>query len=777
MSEPWSINRGGLSLGLAGEDGSPAGFLELCVREDGTCLALEPTASLLGLAFNFSADRVPTSDAAVLAVMNAIDLTWPLEQALADPTRGADGLVESSRAMLLRYGLLEDALTEADNEFQLAFDHVATGVASVADPTILRVTHWSKAGLDSESSRSVSKDITLFVVALNIVVLFLGFNLGRNRSILGRLPFPDLVRGRYLLANMSICTVGLAVIAGFGIASACGATFHSVIATMPLIALGVQVDDCIITVNTLSRYRRGSLEDRFATSLRESGPCITATSFTSVTAFAIGISAALPGVSFFCMFATAVFFFGWIFQLTFFYACTVLDERRIARSSDCLTGLCKASSAIADDADADADAEIPKLSGLQRMLSAYADVILHPLGALVVALLFFGAVGAAAALDANITVGLPLQDILPDDSYILSAFETETQLFKGRLTPVTIVVRDEDFNSPAARAHFADAVAASRNLSFAVSVAPNWMDAYDAWQGSSYPGGYLDNFASFLAVPGHGAWQYHARCVDARCTSLATAKFEVLAHMAQPGKPVMDELLVREAIEAAVSPFFPPEATVISATPFMFAETDAETWTGVLRTCAFALVGIYCLCWSNMSITTSALITLSVAMVDADLIFVAYAWGVRLNSISYVCIVMACGLAVDYCVHVGHAFEHAMKEGAVSTRAAAKQAVVTMGTSVFQGALTTLLGVLVLAFSSSVAFRTLFRFVFTTVLLGSAHGIAFIPVVLAYLSPPCLLPRPRVGASSAITKEQAATPASVEQTAHSIQVPKTPSTV
>ena len=84
-------------------------------------------------------------------------------------------------------------------------------------------------------------------------VLFLALNLGRTR--LTGPPIPDFVYGRFLLAWMSITSVLLAVVAGFGVASVCGATFHSVIATMPLIALGVQVDDCIITINSLSHVK------------------------------------------------------------------------------------------------------------------------------------------------------------------------------------------------------------------------------------------------------------------------------------------------------------------------------------------------------------------------------------------------------------------------------------------------------------------------------------------------------------------------------------------
>ena len=98
---------------------------------------------------------------------------------------------------------------------------------------------------------------------------------------------------------------------------------------------------------------------------------------------------------------------------------------------------------------------------------------------------------------------------------------------------------------------------------------------------------------------------------------------------------------------------------------------------------------------------------------------------------------MMFGFAVDYCVHLGHAFDHAVGEGQMTNREAAKHALERMGASIFQGGFTTLLGVVVLAFASSVAFRVFSRFVVTTVLLGVGHGMILLPVLLTYLTPRC----------------------------------------
>jgi predicted RND superfamily exporter protein len=101
---------------------------------------------------------------------------------------------------------------------------------------------------------------------------------------------------------------------------------------------------------------------------------------------------------------------------------------------------------------------------------------------------------------------------------------------------------------------------------------------------------------------------------------------------------------------------------------------------------------------------------------------------------------MAIGLSVDYCVHIAHAFSevhsHAVAAAApgerVSTIDSAAYALTTMGASVIKGGFTTILGIFVIAFASSVVFRTFFTLICFTVILGLLHGMCLMPVLLAY---------------------------------------------
>lgn len=104
-------------------------------------------------------------------------------------------------------------------------------------------------------------------------------------------------------------------------------------------------------------------------------------------------------------------------------------------------------------------------------------------------------------------------------------------------------------------------------------------------------------------------------------------------------------------------------------------------------------------------------------------------WGVTISGVSTIYILISVGLTVDYSAHVAHMF--VVEEGSADERAVA--ALTRIGPSVFNAVMSTLVAVLALSTSASFVFRVFFQALCLTVLLGGAHGLVLLPVLLALL--------------------------------------------
>lgn len=173
------------------------------------------------------------------------------------------------------------------------------------------------------------------------------------------------------------------------------------------------------------------------------------------------------------------------------------------------------------------------------------------------------------------------------------------------------------------------------------------------------------------------------------------------------------------------------------------------------------------------SLRTAIALIFTVGMIVTDIAGVMALWGISLNAVSLVNLVICVGIGVEFCAHIARAFtfslepatsravseynQHIGESGNIGTdnrnnlnarklktivsvpkQTRSFNALVGVGGSVFGGiSLTKFIGVSVLAFTHSKIFEVYyFRMWLTLVIVATAHGLIFLPVLLSYVGGP-----------------------------------------
>ena len=103
-------------------------------------------------------------------------------------------------------------------------------------------------------------------------------------------------------------------------------------------------------------------------------------------------------------------------------------------------------------------------------------------------------------------------------------------------------------------------------------------------------------------------------------------------------------------------------------------------------------------------------------------------WGLQIDTASAIVLSVTLGLAIDYSVHIAHAFNTCV---GTSSDERIKKTMVEMGPAVFNGGFSTFLAFAILVFAESYAFVVFFKTFFLIAVFGLYHGLVFLPVILS----------------------------------------------
>ena len=177
------------------------------------------------------------------------------------------------------------------------------------------------------------------------------------------------------------------------------------------------------------------------------------------------------------------------------------------------------------------------------------------------------------------------------------------------------------------------------------------------------------------------------------------------------------------------------EKAISFAQPYIFITQFMIITRETVQNLICSFVAVWILSWLVLRDTRAVgAVLLCLAAIDVDLLGLLWLWGLELNGVTMISLIMAIGLVVDYLAHLMHCFmAHTAQFPDPRDRMAA--ALAEVGGAVALGGFTTFVGILPLAFASSFIYRVFFKLFLCIVGLGLVHGFVVIPVIVCLLYP------------------------------------------
>eukprot|EP00980_Cylindrotheca_fusiformis_P022918 scaffold9921_cov95-Cylindrotheca_fusiformis.AAC.1 len=334
-------------------------------------------------------------------------------QIMGNVERDADGKIVSAQTFIINI-----AIPEVEDKALDVEEKMLDNLLDLQDQwdveagNEFRLEVFGKRSFDDEFNRAIIADIPLVPLIFIVMSLFTCFVFFKR----------DWVYSRCMLGFGAVCSVLFSIVFGYGLLFIIGVPFTSMTQVVPFVMFGIGLDDAFIIWGAYKRTDHSKTpEERIHITMEEVGVSIFVTTLTSVVAFSLGSTSSIPAVYWLCAYTAPTIALDFVYQITFFVALIVLDERRVAeRKRDCCT--CFAAPAGQDGATAEDEVEVEELkseeNGLDRFMVWFSDFLMIPAVKVLVLVVFFGMFGGLAYSASLLEQRFEFTDVLPSPSYV-----------------------------------------------------------------------------------------------------------------------------------------------------------------------------------------------------------------------------------------------------------------------------------------------------------------------------------------------------------------------
>ncbi|XP_066545227.1 patched domain-containing protein 3-like [Amia ocellicauda] len=637
----------------------------------------------------------------------------------------SQGVVTSAKAIRLLYYLRENSTSSTLwlQEFIEVFKNEST------EMPYIKVAYFTSISRQEEFEQNSKTIIPLFAITYFLAISF---------SIVSCMRL-DCVRNKVWVATVGVVSAGLSVLSSFGLLLYCGVPFAMTVANSPFLILGIGVDDMFIMISCWQQTQvHDPVEVRLADTYKEAAVSITITTLTDVLAFYIGIMTPFRSVQSFCLYTGTALLFCYFYSITFFGAFMALNGRREESNRHSLTCM-KVPTVCPPGSSAGyimccVGGKYDTKTGFEEeqpmnyfFKNHYGPFLTKTWTKVFVILLYAGYLAASIYGCLQMKEGIDLKNLASDGSYVVNYYDYEDKYFSVYGQNVMVVVEKEvEYWNNSIRTELQSCMTHFRNLNFVdKEINISWLDSYESFANSSQvnlnnEAAFMGNLTTFLQlVP---QFQQDLNMSNDKIYASRSFILTVNITSAVDEKNMLNEL--RDTAKNCPIPL------LVYHPAFIYYDQYAVIVDNTIQ---------------NIGVATAVMLLISLLLIPNPLcsLWVTFAigsvivgvagfmslWDVNLDSISMINLVICIGFSVDFSAHISYAFVSSTKPN-VNDKVV--EALCNLGYAIVQGAVSTILGVVVLAAAKAYIFRTFFKIMFMVILFGAVHGLTFIPVFLTF---------------------------------------------
>ncbi|XP_047736660.1 patched domain-containing protein 3 [Hyalella azteca] len=598
-----------------------------------------------------------------------------------------DNTIKIARAVKLHYWGTSSTkeMDQLSNLWEKAFlkKYLAGELNAIAPNLEISIHNSRTAELEfQENTRSV---LPYFLGTFFVMVTF----------CLATVSMGDCVRSKTLLGLAGIISAALATSTAFGVLIYYGVTFIGINLAAPFLMLGIGIDDTFVMLAAWQRARfQDTVRERLSSAYADAAVSITITSLTNMISFYVGTLTPFASVQIFCMYTGLSVFLTYIWHITLFGACLALCgkmEKKQMHNITCrkvkpvseskeepyLYRACCSGGVSVDDPYNPEDNQPHAIMIIFR--DYVAEFINMPVVKGLIMACFVIYFGFAIYGCTIIQEGMETRKLARYDSYTVPFYNFVEKYFSTfAYRPMIVFTGNITYSDPATEKLILDFV--------------ERVESHESIGDPLYTECWLRQWKRYMEKNG----QYLGLNNSDEKTYIHNLQELVLFMLMF----ILQLTLVRSTSLTAIS----LAAIVMMVISFIFIPNPV------------------CSLWVGFSIVS----------IETGVIGYMSHWGVNLDPISMIQLIMCIGFSVDFTAHICYAYLSARVD---TPEERVRECLYSLGLPVMQGALSTLLGVLTLVMVPSYIFITFFKTVFLVIFLGALHGLFLIPVFLSLFGP------------------------------------------